>query len=165
MAEKKTEKDRIPREIRESAHKIWLAGLGALNTAEEEGSKLFKNLVERGKRYEAKGRETVDEVKDDLEGAVDKARGRAESAWDRFEERSDEWMAKTLERFGVPTREEIATLTRRVEELTTVVEKLNAAAAGGSSSAKAPARKTAAKKPAAKKPAADTSESASGAAN
>ena len=33
-------------------------------------------------------------------------------------------MAAALRRLGVPNREEIATLTKRVEELTTVVDQL-----------------------------------------
>ena len=46
-------------DARESAHRIWLAGLGALAKAEEEGSKLFKNLVREGERYETAGKATV----------------------------------------------------------------------------------------------------------
>jgi poly(hydroxyalkanoate) granule-associated protein len=127
MSKKAKEKrDRLNDEIRESAHKIWLAGLGAMTAAEEEGSKLFKSLVEKGKTYESKGREVVDDLRSDVEEAVGKARGKAENAWDRFEERSDDLIASAIKRFGVPTREEIATLTKRVEELTKVVEKLNA---------------------------------------
>lgn len=39
-------------EVRESAQKIWLAGLGALALAEEEGARLFDTLVERGRELE-----------------------------------------------------------------------------------------------------------------
>jgi parallel beta-helix repeat protein len=35
-------------DLMESAHKVWLAGLGALAMAEEEGGRLFKNLIEKG---------------------------------------------------------------------------------------------------------------------
>ena len=54
MATKK--KESVPDEFRKSAHRIWLAGLGALSAAEEEGSKLFHMLVDRGTEYEAKGK-------------------------------------------------------------------------------------------------------------
>ncbi|MEM6793172.1 MAG: phasin family protein [Acidobacteriota bacterium] len=144
-AEKKNPAD----EIRESANKIWLAGLGALAMAEDEGSKLFKNLVARGEDWEAKGREAAADVKDDVEEAVDRAKGRAENAWDKVEGRVDEAVGGALKRLGVPSRDEIATLTRRVEELTRLVEQMKDEPAK-----KAPARRTAAKKPAAKKPAA-----------
>ncbi|HAS52088.1 MAG TPA: hypothetical protein DCS21_10250, partial [Gammaproteobacteria bacterium] len=34
--------------IRESASRIWLAGLGAVAKTQEEGEKLFQSLVEEG---------------------------------------------------------------------------------------------------------------------
>ncbi|MEO1369431.1 MAG: phasin family protein [Acidobacteriota bacterium] len=141
----------MPEEVRESANKIWLAGLGALSVAEEEGSKLFKNLVEKGKTWEGKGREAVDDAKTDVEEVVDRAKGRAENMWDRVEERLDESVSGALHRLGVPSRDEIATLTRRVEDLTRVVEQLKDQPAPAKKPA---ARKTAAKKPAARKTAA-----------
>lgn len=127
--EKKTNKgtERVKElqdELVSSASKIWLAGLGALSTAEEEGTKLFKSLVEKGEAYETKGRETVDGVRGDVEKAVDKARGQANDAFGKVESRVDEAVSGALKRFGVPTRDEIATLTKRVEELTRLVESL-----------------------------------------
>jgi len=114
-------------EIKDNAHKIWLAGLGALQAAEEEGSKLFKNLVERGETFESRGRERYEDVKDQVEDVAEKAKDRAESTWDKVEARLDDAVTSALGRLGVPSRDEIATLTRRVEELTAVVEKLKPA--------------------------------------
>jgi len=37
-----------------AAHRIWLAGLGALAVAEEEGTKVFSRLVDRGRKIEAR---------------------------------------------------------------------------------------------------------------
>lgn len=34
---------------------IWLAGLGAFSTIEEEGEKIFRNFLEKGKMLEKKG--------------------------------------------------------------------------------------------------------------
>jgi poly(hydroxyalkanoate) granule-associated protein len=42
---------------------VWLAGLGAVATAEEEGSNLFNELVERGQKLEQDGRKKVSEFK------------------------------------------------------------------------------------------------------
>ena len=104
-------------ELMDSAHRIWLAGLGALAAAEEEGSKVFSRLVERGKDVETKGREQVKEQ-------VSSAKGRAESAWSGVGEKVDEKLTAALHRLGVPTREEIRTLTARVEELNAKVDLL-----------------------------------------
>lgn len=153
MAKKKKNKERIKElqaDLKDSAGKIWLAGLGALQTAEEEGSKLFRNLVEKGEAYESKGRETVEKVKDSVEKSLGDARGRATGAADKIEERLDDAVSGAFKRFGVPTRDEIATLTKRVEELTRVVEGLREPtkkpAAKSASTTQKSAPKTAAKK-------------------
>lgn len=120
-------------EIKESVHKVWLAGLGAVAIAEQEGGKFLKNLVAQGEAYESRGKERFDEMKEKVEEATGKARERAGSTWEKMTESFDEKVAGTLRRLGVPNREEIATLTRRVEELTKVVEQIR----DGKSAAKA----------------------------
>lgn len=122
-------------DVRESAHKIWLAGLGALSVAEEEGSKLFKTLVEQGQRFEAEGKERLKDARkgaDDAaqragraaEEAADRARRATEGAWEQIGGAFDERLGKALHRIGVPTRDEIASLSRRIEELTRAVERV-----------------------------------------
>ena len=134
-------------DIRESAHKIWLAGLGALAVTEEEGSKLFKNLVQQGERYEAQGKQKLKEAKKSADEAgarakkvaeetADRARRAAEGAWEQLGGAFDDKLAKALHRIGVPTREEINALSRRIEELTRAVERARAPKpSGGSGSA------------------------------
>lgn len=121
----KTDKDFF-NELQGSVHKVWLAGLGALSAAGEEGNKLFNNLVEKGEKYEKEGGKRVEDMKSKAEEAAGKVRDQAETTWDKIEQRVDDTVATVLRRTGVPSREEIATLTRRVEELTAVVEKLKA---------------------------------------
>ncbi len=102
-------------EIKDSAHKIWLAGLGALAAAGEEGDKLFRRLVEKGETVEKSGKQQVDVAKEKL-GAV----------WSEVESKLDDSVSNVLHRMGVPTRDEIGKLTRRVEDLAAKVEKLAA---------------------------------------
>lgn len=122
---KATEQEKnLQDELKESAHKIWLAGLGALAAAEEEGTKLFSRLVDRGRDVESRGKVEVDKAKDKAREARDKARDRAESAWENVGSKLDDTLTAALHRLGVPTRDEIRTLTQRVEELTAKVESL-----------------------------------------
>ena len=125
MAKKGWQKD-----VSESAHKIWLAGLGALAVAEEEGSKLFSNLVHEGERFETKGKVEWRDVRREAEEVATRARRGAESALGTVAKSLDEQVARTLHRVGVPTRDEISALARRVEELTHAVERLRARQAG-----------------------------------
>ncbi len=107
-------------EIKESAHKIWLAGLGAVAMAEEEGEKLFKNLVDRGEGLENRGLKQVDQLKEKVSDATSKGKDALGKVGSSF----DDAVGGALTRLGVPTRDEIATLTKRVEELTSSVERL-----------------------------------------
>ncbi|HLE83455.1 MAG TPA: phasin family protein [Thermoanaerobaculia bacterium] len=109
-----TQSKKAQREIKQSAQKIWLAGLGALAVAEQEGARMFDTLVERGRSWEGRGKERMGE-----------ARAKVEHAVDDVEERVDSRVAAALRRFGVPTRDEIHELTRRVEELNAKLETLN----------------------------------------
>ena len=141
MTAKKKAKQ-VQTEIAENAHQIWLAGLGAVATAQEEGGKLFKNLVEKGQDFEKLGKDRVDQAR----GAVSGVKVVAESYWETFERILDEKVTAVIHRIGVPTKDEIDTLTERVENLTTAIEKLRTKAAP-----KPRKRATATKKPAAKK--------------
>ena len=104
-------------ELKESAHRIWLAGLGALSAAGEEGTKMFDRLVDRGREYETRGRE---EARKQYEGA----RSSADELWETWSGKLDEAVTKALHRMGVPSRDEIRNLTQRVEELNAKVEML-----------------------------------------
>lgn len=125
-SKKSTSAENIGGDLRESAHKIWLAGLGALTVAEEEGTKVFKTLVERGEEFEGRGRERVEKVKSTVEDAAKTTRERLGDAWSSLETSFDEKVATAIHKIGVPTREEIHTLTKRVEELTKSVDALRA---------------------------------------
>jgi poly(hydroxyalkanoate) granule-associated protein len=120
--------------LKGSAQKIWHAGLGAFALAEEEGGKLFQSLVRKGKEFEQTGREQIEKAREQVEKLAETAkekldeatvdvRDRAGETWNRVEKRWDERTAKTLQRLGVPSRDEIARLTRRIEHLTELVEK------------------------------------------
>jgi poly(hydroxyalkanoate) granule-associated protein len=111
-------------DLKESAHRIWLAGLGALAAAEEEGSKMFNRLVDRGRDVEGRGRDQAKEQFGRAKEQFDRAKAKAESTWDDVSAKIDEKLTATLHRLGVPTREEIQNLTHKVEELHSKVEQL-----------------------------------------
>jgi poly(hydroxyalkanoate) granule-associated protein len=138
MTAKKKAKQ-VQNELMDSAHKIWLAGLGAFAMAEEEGGKLFKSLVERGEDLESRGKEHVDKAR----GTVTGMKTVAESYWETFERTIDDKVTTVIHRIGVPTKAEIEDLTLRVEDLTASIEKLRSAPAAKPAAARKPAaRKT-----------------------
>lgn len=146
-----------PKSITESAQQIWLAGMGAFNRAQSEGSKLFETLVRDGLSLEQTARKFAGQratvVRDVVEGHVDQARERAADTWDKLEKVFEERVQRALVKLGVPGRDDLNALTERVERLTDTLRN----SSGGSAPARKPAKPAAAKpaKPAAKaKPAA-----------
>lgn len=130
--------------VMESAREIWLAGLGAFNLAQqegsrilEEGSKIFDKLVAEGSRMEARTRKDVEGAMHDLRGEVesrmDVMRQQAESVrkqaadnWDRLEKIFEDRVARSLGRLGIPSREDVNRLAERVQALSRQVTELNA---------------------------------------
>jgi len=123
----RTDTDALQDELTKRGREVWLAGLGALATVEEEGSKLFNRLVDRGQEFE-------EERKDEIEDVSEKARKQRNEALAQIEEAGEETRTlltntvnRALERFGVPTRSEVDRITERVETLSRQVDELTEA--------------------------------------
>jgi poly(hydroxyalkanoate) granule-associated protein len=121
----------ITEELSERGRDVWLAGLGALVMAEEESSKLYNTVVERGKQLgdesvnlfddlvkrgrevEQKGLKRIDETVDDVSDTQKKYTQQLEGIFENV-----------LERFGVPTRAEVKELSGKVNALSAKVDAL-----------------------------------------
>jgi poly(hydroxyalkanoate) granule-associated protein len=114
--------------VRESAHQIWLAGLGAFAKTQEEGVKVFDALVKEGRAVEARTRKLAQSKVDEMTATVGKATKTATATWDKLEQVFEDRVARALQRLGVPTNKDIQSLAKRVEELTQSVHALTGAA-------------------------------------
>lgn len=119
-----TNEKKLQDDLKESAYRVWLAGLGALAAAGEEGAKAFNRLVDRGREMENRSKDDFKVQADKAKEQFDKAKDKAEGQWEEWSDKLDEVLTRSLHRLGVPTRDEIRTLTQRVEELTAKVEGL-----------------------------------------
>jgi poly(hydroxyalkanoate) granule-associated protein len=117
----------LPDEVTGRAREIWLAGLGALSRLEQEGDKVFESLVERGKDYEDKRSQQLQEATENFrkqqESLTHDVSKRLDDATKSVEKAVSDTLSGTLGRIGVPTRDEVRGLSRRVGELS---EKLDA---------------------------------------
>jgi len=113
--------------IQESAQNVWLAGLGALVTAEDEGGKLFRSLVKKGEAMDSKNKKVFSSMMKDVQARVEVAKETVVDATSgtvtKLEAGLENGMASVMHTIGVPTRNEIRTLTKKVDALTTSVEK------------------------------------------
>lgn len=91
-------------------YKIWLAGLGALSQAREEGSDLFQDLTERGRQVISN---RTGKVKDE----VSKLGSWFDSTMGKLSDGIDHRLKDLLRAFGVPAQEDIETLSRKINEL------------------------------------------------
>ena len=110
----------VPAHVLDAAQRIWLAGLGAMVLAQDEGNKVVKGtgdlvstLVEKGLQIEKAGMKQVQDVT-----------GVAGEAWSRVQVVIDAQVSQALHRLGVPTRQEIADLTKRIDKLTASIDAL-----------------------------------------
>lgn len=121
----------ITEELSERGRDVWLAGLGALVLAEEESTKLYNTVIERGKKLgdesvnlfddlvqrgrevEKKGMKRIDETVDDVS-----------STQKKYTQQLEDIFENVLERFGVPTRAEVKELTVKVNALSAKVDVL-----------------------------------------
>jgi poly(hydroxyalkanoate) granule-associated protein len=109
--------------LKDSAHHIWLAGLGAFSLAGEEGSKLFQQLVEKGGELEQANKARISQLAEKVQGL----KGEARTAMQKVANPIENTINSAIQKLGVPSREEIVTLTKRVEELTKAVAKTKTA--------------------------------------
>ena len=112
-----TTESQLAVKIRESANQIWLAGLGAFSKAQQEGAKMFEELVAEGEKLQERTKVAADER---LAEMKEKATG----TWDKLEKVFEDRVARALHSLNVPTRKDIDGLAQRVAELTEVTKKL-----------------------------------------
>lgn len=113
----------LSQSVQDSAHLIWLAGLGAFAKVGEEGGKLFETLIKEGEKVEKKARDAASVT---LEGVQEKAgetRGKVADTWDKVEQLFEDRLARVLNRMGVPSHDELQALTQRVDELQEMIKK------------------------------------------
>ena len=142
--------EQMSKSIVDSAQQIWMAGMGAFNRAQGEGSKLFEALVKEGMNIEQHTRKLagggVEAVRDAVETRVGVARERATDTWDRLEKVFEERVQRALNRLGVPSSEDLSDLTSRVNSLTDLLRKQ-----AGKADAKSTVKAVKTAKPVAKK--------------
>ena len=133
--------------MRDSAQKIWLAGLGAFERAKSEGPKMFDTLVEQGKGLRDRAADAADQALKTVREQAGEAQGR----WDKLEQVFQDRVARSLESLGVITSRELGDLQRQVDELTRKVTGMKAAAEKPRKAAARGAKRPAKKKRASRK--------------
>lgn len=136
-ADMQAQAGRFARELGDSAHQVWLAGIGALARAQSEGSRLFEQLAEEGRAVggaegpaaEGSAAARLDSLRQALDGAFGRATAKANEAWDSVGRAFENRVQQTLRQMDVPTREDLDALGVRIDALTRELQLRTAAAA------------------------------------
>lgn len=110
------------KDLRKYTQQIWLAGLGAFARAEEEGGKLFDNLVKIGEDLEVKTREIADNTVGEVRGRVLE---KATDTRERVERAFDDRITTALTRLGIPSQRDMDQINNRLDTLTELMQELS----------------------------------------
>jgi poly(hydroxyalkanoate) granule-associated protein len=117
----------------DALHRIWLAGLGAAAKAQRGAPQLMEELVEEGARVHSATRGAAEKALRDLLGntkatldaRVGQVRGQANDALENLEKIFQTRVHRVLTQLGVPSAEEVESLSARVSALNESVKQLN----------------------------------------
>lgn len=149
MAEKKAAAptglldSQLAQTVKDSAHQIWLAGLGAFAKAQGGGNKVFDTLIKEGSNLHRKTQAVAEERIGDVAGRMTAMAGqvgdKANAQWDKLEGIFEQRTARAMGKLGVPTAKDVAALNARLDVLTAAVAALGG---GQATAASKPARKS-----------------------
>lgn len=110
------------KDLRKYTQQIWLAGLGAFSRAEEEGGKLFDNLVKVGEDLENRTREIADSAVGEVRGKVME---KATDTRERVERAFDERITNALTRLGIPSQRDMELIHKRLDAMSETLEEIS----------------------------------------
>ena len=152
----------MPGSVKESAQKIWLAGLGAFSKAQEGSGKMFESLMKEGvtiqRKTQAAAEDKLAEATSKMTNLAGDIQSKAGHQWDKLETIFEDRVAKALNKLGVPSAQDVDALKARIDELNKIVQKMSRPTPTSKTPkpvaqpAAKKAAKTAAKRPPARKP-------------
>lgn len=113
---------RTRQELFNVGRNLWLASLGAILEADQASTRLIDRLVERGRPLDERHRKTV-------EAFADRANGAMREAGKLFQETVEYESRQVLKKVGVLTREDVRTLSARLDILSKQIDEYAAAKA------------------------------------
>jgi poly(hydroxyalkanoate) granule-associated protein len=103
------------------AHQVWLAGLGAMAKAQEQGSKAMEALLNDGlafqRKSQAEAQQRLQEATERLSHMASDFGQQASGRVDKLEHLFEDRVAKALQRLGMPSMLDIQVLSERVAQL------------------------------------------------
>jgi poly(hydroxyalkanoate) granule-associated protein len=149
------------------AQQVWLAGLGAMAKAQEQGSKAMEALLSDGlafqRKSQAEAQQRLQEATERLGHLASDFGQSASGRVDKLEHLFEDRVAKALHRLGMPSLLDIQMLSERVAQLESQLQALHSRPTGASGASGSSSLRQA--RPAAKKAAPKVSQASQPRAN
>ncbi|MET1081187.1 MAG: phasin family protein [Pseudomonas sp.] len=124
-------KTKLLSEVKHYGRQIWLAGLGVYFKAGHEGVEYLKELVKAGEGVEKQGKalvaEQVEAAGEELDAVrqnLSSVKGKVELQFDKIEQAFDSRVARGLNRIGIPSRQDLDTLSAKLDVLNAMLERV-----------------------------------------
>lgn len=123
-----------PERVLDTMNQIWLAGLGAVAKARQGAPQMLNDLAAEGARIQANTRGSAEkalggllnDVKATIDSSMSQVRSQAGDALDNLETIFQTRVRRALTQLGVPSSDDVASLSMRVDQLTASINKLGA---------------------------------------
>jgi poly(hydroxyalkanoate) granule-associated protein len=120
-------------QLLQGVQQVWLAGMGAIARAQQDGPAAFTDAVAEGMKLLGQSRsnaqrmvrDAFDAAQETLQSRVGGVRDQAQETWDNLESLFQSRVQRAMHELGVPTAGEIRDLTRRVTELNESVQRID----------------------------------------
>jgi len=115
-------------------NQIWMAGIGVVKTAQEEGVKMIRSFIEKGEEFHVKSKDvtesSIHKASSILQGGVGSVRGKIDDIvasphvglFDKLG--LEDALSAVFKKIGIPTKKELDILTRKIERLSSSVKEI-----------------------------------------
>lgn len=124
IATAQTQSEQVANQLSNAGRQVWFAGLGVAASLGEKSEGLFTTLVDKGRARKKREAPALGRLRRQATAKLEELGQQAEKLGNRVEKAVQQGTSVALHRFGVPSRDEIQTLIKRVEQLSSKVEKL-----------------------------------------
>lgn len=97
--------------------KIWLAGLGALARAEEEGESWLNDLMKEGEEFEQAKKEEIQQAVLEMGSKLKETKQHTKQRFENIEKTFETKISEALGHIGLASKDEVTVLKSRLQEL------------------------------------------------
>ncbi|GLQ32083.1 phasin family protein [Litoribrevibacter albus] len=124
----------LAEKVRGSAHQIWLAALGAYAKAEEESVKVIESLIKEGEEVESRATDVKNDtlaktsaIRERANQSIEDVRAKLNESLEKVEALMEQGIETVVNFLGMPSKKDVDTLIKKVEDLNKSVKALSKA--------------------------------------